>query len=140
MSDELDQKTTISRMAGLAVIHKDRKTGALLPRNMGEAAGEAGIFLEDSAPGTKVEVKTGNHSYVIQLAGPATAFISGHPEYCPEPIRVQLHGSRWLDSQIEKCYLAPGMRLQFMTAAGVSVLTSPIENVSLVGRAGSLSR
>lgn len=132
MPEYLEQKTTISRMAGLATIHKDRKTGALLPRNLGEAAGEAGVFLEETPAGTALEVKTGNHSYRIERAGEKTAFISGHPEYCPEPVQVQLQGSRWLDSQIEKCYLAPGMRLQFMTEAGVSVLTSAIEQVRVV--------
>ena len=124
-------------MAGLSVIHRDRKTGALLPRNLGEAAGEAGVFLEDTLTGTTVEVKTGNHSYLIQRAGDTTAFISGHPEYCPDPIQVALHGSRWLDSEMRKCYLAPGMRLQFMTQAGVSVLTSPITEVRLVAAGGA---
>ena len=119
-------------MAGLAVIHKDRKTGALLPRNLGEAAGEVGVFLEDTLAGTQVEVKTANHSYVVHRAGDSTAFISGHPEYCPEPVQVALQGSRWLDSEMDKCYLAPGMRLQFMTQTGVSVLTSPITEVRVV--------
>ena len=132
MQEYLEQKTTISRMAGLGTIHKDRKTGALLPRNLGEAEGDEGVFLEDTLDGTAVEVETGNHSYRIERAGERTAFISGHPEYCPEPVQVQLHGSRWLESEIKKCYLAPGMRLQFMTEAGVSVLTSPIENVRVV--------
>ena len=135
MADHLDQKTTISRMAGLGTIHKDRKTGALLPRYLGEAAGDAGLFLEDTLAGTTVEVKTGNHSYLIQRAGETTAFISGHPEYCPEPIQVALHGSRWLDSEIDKCYLAPGMRLQFMTQTGMNVLTSPITEVRVADSA-----
>jgi hypothetical protein len=134
LSDNLEQKTTISRMAGLGVIHKDRNTGALLPRNLGEAAAGTGVFLEETPPGSRVEVKTANHGYVIQRAGDKTAFISGHPEYCPEPVQVALHGTRWLDSEIKKCYLAPGMRLQFMTQTGVSVLTSPIEAVRLVRR------
>ena len=116
-------------MAGLGTIHKDRKTGALLPRNLGEADGSEGVFLEDMLLGASVEVKTGNHRYRIQRAGEKTAFISGHPEYCPEPVQVALQGSRWLDSEIAKCYLAPGMRLQFTTEAGVSVLTSAIETV-----------
>jgi hypothetical protein len=48
---------------------------------------------------------------------------------------VALQGSRWLDSEIDKCYLAPGMRLQFVTQAGVSVLTSAIEEVRVAGPA-----
>jgi hypothetical protein len=132
VSEHLEQKTTISRMAGLGVIQKDRKTGALMPRNLGEAAGQGGVFLEETPPGSKVEVSTANHGYVIERAGERTAFISGHPEYCPEPIQVALHGTRWLDSEIKKCYLAPGMRLQFVTQTGVSVLTSPIEAVRLI--------
>ncbi len=132
MSEELDQKTTISRMAGLGVINKDRKTGELMPRNLGEAAGQAGVFLEETPPGSSVEVSTANHGYLIERSGERTAFISGHPEYCPEPVQVTLRGTRWLDSEIKKCYLAPGMRLQFVTQTGVSVLTSPIETVRLV--------
>jgi hypothetical protein len=132
VSEELDQKTTISRMAGLGVIHKDRKTGALLPRNLGEANAVSGVFLEETPEGSKVEVSTANHGYVIERAGERTAFISGHPEYCPNPIQVELKGTRWLDSEIKKCYLAPGMRLQFVTHAGLSVLTSPIEAVKLI--------
>ena len=136
MRENLEQKTTISRMAGLGVIRKDRQTGALLPRYLGDAEGRAGFFLEETPPGSKVEVSTANHGYVIERTGDRTAFISGHPEYCPEPIQVALHGTRWLDSEIKKCYLAPGMRLQFVTQTGLSVLTSPIEAVRLVGRAG----
>ncbi|MCB1022180.1 MAG: hypothetical protein KDC27_19780 [Acidobacteria bacterium] len=119
-------------MAGLGVIHKDRSSGVLLPRNLGEAGSESGVFLEETPPGSHVEVKTVNHGYRIERAGEKTAFISGHPEYCPDPVQVALHGTRWLDSEISKCYLAPGMRLQFMTQTGVSVLTSPIESVRLV--------
>ena len=133
MPEHLEQKTTISRMAGLGTIHKDGATGALLPRNLGEAEAEAGVFLEDILAGATVEVKTGNHRYLIQRAGVRTAFLSGHPEYCPEPIQVALQGSRWLDSEIPKCYLAPGMLLQFTTESGVSVLTSQIEEVRLIG-------
>ncbi|MEZ5367175.1 MAG: hypothetical protein R2748_33765 [Bryobacterales bacterium] len=120
-------------MARLGVIHKDRQSGVLLPRNLGEAGSESGVFLEETPEGSHVEVKTANHGYRIERAGEKTAFISGHPEYCPDPVQVALHGTRWLDSEIKKCYLAPGMRLQFMTADGrESVLTSPIETVRLV--------
>jgi hypothetical protein len=78
------------------------------------------------------EVETANHHYRLVHVDENGAEISGHPQYCPNPVRVELRGTRWLDKSLTDCYLAPGMRLQFVDPSGRSVLTSKIRAIRVV--------
>ena len=102
----------------------------MLGHNLGDAeTGAGGVFVSALPAGRAVRVETANHAYQIRHLGDGQAEISGHPKYCPEPVKVRLFGTHWLDSRIPDCYLAPGMRLQFVDPKRVSVMTSPIRAV-----------
>jgi hypothetical protein len=82
--------------------------------------------------GAKVEARTTNNVYRLAHIQPGLIEISGHPEYCPEPVLVPLGGTRWLDQSSKKSFLAPGMSLQFIDRSGRSVLTSRIQSIQVV--------
>lgn len=125
----------MSGLAGVTLISDEtqEESGALVPRNLGATgAGEgAGVFMRSLSAGSTVEAATANHVYALTYLGDGTAEISGHPQYCPEPVRVKLHGTKWLDRTLDNCYVAPGMQLQFVDPGGRSVLTSKIATVTL---------
>ena len=57
-------------------------------RNIVQAEIEGGVHLNDVPPGTVLEVQTKNHTYTI-IHKACQALISGHPEFCPDPVEVQ---------------------------------------------------
>lgn len=133
----MDSTTTriVVGLAGITAVSDAERSagGSLMGHNFGDADVDdaGGLFLTELAPGRVVRVGTANRTYQIRHLGHGQAEISGHPRYCPEPVKVRLHGTHWLDSKIPECYLAPGMRLQFTDPKQVSVMTSPIRSVSV---------
>ena len=49
---------------------------------------EGGVFLNDLPPSTVLEIQTMHHCYKAVLLGGSEALLSGHPEFCPEPVQV----------------------------------------------------
>ena len=47
------------------------------------------------------------------LLGDADALISGHPQYCPEPIHVAIAGSTWGGFMLKRSFVGRGMHLEF---------------------------
>ena len=45
--------------------------------------------------------------------GGGSALISGHPQYCPEPILVVIAGSTWGGSMLKRRFVGRGMHLEF---------------------------
>jgi hypothetical protein len=43
--------------------------------------------------GSLIDVETKSRHYMIECLGGSAIRISGHPEYCPEPVPARLHGS-----------------------------------------------
>ncbi len=43
-----------------------------------------------SADSAKREVKTGHHTYVLETVRDGHTLLSGHPQYCPEAVEVNL--------------------------------------------------
>jgi hypothetical protein len=50
--------------------------------------------------------------------------ISGQPEFCPDPVEVQIHGSTWGGAMIMNHYLGRGMHLEFWHPVHHIVITS----------------
>ena len=73
---------------------------------------EGGVYLRDLPAGSKLEVQTENHAYTI-VQQDAGQLISGHPEFCPEPILVKILGSTWGGSMIREAFIGRGMRMEF---------------------------
>jgi len=98
-------------------------------RNVVQSEIEGGVNLYDVPPGTVLEVQTQNHIYTIVHKAWGQVLISGHPEFCPSPVEVQIHGSTWGGSMIMNHYLGRGMHLEFAHPVHQVIITSRIVDV-----------
>lgn len=74
---------------------------------------EGGVMLAALPPSTVLQIQTQHHRYTAVLLGGSEALISGHPEYCPEPVQVAIAGSTWGGSMLKQRYIGRGMHLEF---------------------------
>ena len=82
-------------------------------RNIIQSEIEGGVFLGDLPPSTVLQIHTQHHCYTTLLLGGGDALISGHPQYCPEPILVVIAGSTWGGSMLKRRFVGRGMHLEF---------------------------
>lgn len=91
---------------------------------------EGGVFLSDLPPSTVLEIQTMHHRYTAVLLGGSEALISGHPEFCPEPVQVAIAGSTWGGSMLKLQYVGRGMHLEFRHPQYAQpIVTSPIQEI-----------
>jgi hypothetical protein len=74
---------------------------------------EGGVFLADLPPASVLEIQTQHHDYRAVTMSENSVLISGHPEYCPEPVLVAIVGSTWGGSMLKPGFVGRGMRLEF---------------------------
>ncbi len=98
-------------------------------RNIIRSEVEGGVYLRDLPPGSALSIQTKNRVYEMVVLGEGAALISGHPEFCPEPTEVEVHGSTWGGSMIMTHYLGRGMHLEFRHPQHQIILTSPIVDI-----------
>ena len=99
-------------------------------RNIAQSEIDGGVWLDDLAPATVLEVVTEHRRYRIVLLGDDDALISGHPQYCPEPTRVAIAGSTWGGSMMKRRFIGRGMHLVFRHPGYPrAIITSPIDEV-----------
>jgi hypothetical protein len=82
-------------------------------RNIVQSEIEGGVFLEGLPPATVLLIRTRHHFYTAQLLGGSSALISGHPQYCPQPVQVTIAGSTWGGSMLKRRFIGRGMRMEF---------------------------
>lgn len=91
---------------------------------------QGGVFLEDLSPSTVLEIETKHHCYTAVVLGGSHALISGHPEYCPQPVLVAIKGSTWGGSMLKQRFVGRGMHLEFSHPAyQTPIVTSPIREI-----------
>ena len=91
---------------------------------------EGGVFLNDLPPSTVLEIRTLHHRYTAVLLGGSEALLSGHPEFCPEPVHVAIAGSTWGGSMLKLQYVGRGMHLEFRHPEyPTPIVTSPIQEI-----------
>ena len=91
---------------------------------------EGGVFLKDLPPDTVLQIRTRHHCYTAVLLGDSAALISGHPQYCPKPVRVAIAGSTWGGSMLKLRYVGRGMRLEFSHPEyRTPIITSSIQEI-----------
>jgi|SRR5262249_20355706 len=102
----------------------------VINRNIVRSEIEGGVFLEDLAPSTVLEIDTQHHSYTAVVVGNGEALLSGHPYFCPEPVRVAIAGSTWGGSMLKLRFVGRGMHLEFYHPNYRSpIITSPIQEI-----------
>ena len=100
---------------------------------------EGGVFLECLEPQTVLEIRTQHHCYRAIFLGGSEAFISGHPQYCPEPVLVGISGSTWGGSMLKMRFVGRGMHLEFSHPHyRTPIITSAIEDVRELGITGTV--
>lgn len=91
---------------------------------------EGGVSLGDLPPSTVLEIQTQHHRYTAVFLGESQALLSGHPEYCPEPVLVAIAGSTWGGSMLKLRYIGRGMHLEFCHPEyRTPIVTSRIQEV-----------
>jgi hypothetical protein len=97
---------------------------------------EGGVYLRDLPEQAKLEVVTRNRGYRLVIQADGSALISGHPEFCPEPVLVRINGCNWGGSMLKTAYLGRGMHLEFRHPDYQGpIVTSPIVDIRLLDEA-----
>ena len=82
-------------------------------RNIVRSEIEGGVFLHDLPPASVLQIQTQHHCYTVVCLQDSSVLISGHPQFCPQPIPVAIAGSTWGGSMLKRRYVGRGMRLEF---------------------------
>jgi len=91
---------------------------------------EGGVSLEGLPVDTVLQIRTQHHDYTAQLLGKGSALLSGHPQYCPEPVLVTIAGSTWGGSMLKLRYIGRGMHLEFHHPEySTPIITSAIQEI-----------
>jgi hypothetical protein len=98
-------------------------------RNIIQSEIEGGVHMRDLTPGAVVSVQTLNHLYKVIVMGEDTALISGHPQFCPDPVEVRIHGSTWGGSMLRTRFLGRGMHMEFEHPVHKTIVTSRILDI-----------
>ncbi len=99
-------------------------------RNIVQSEIEGGVFLDSLQPATVLQIQTRHHCYTAVLIGGSRALISGHPQYCPQPVVVVIAGSTWGGSMLKLHFVGRGMHLEFHHPEyQTPIITSPIQEI-----------
>ena len=80
-------------------------------------------------PGSVLDVETRSRHYRIECLGGDSVRISGHPEYCPQPVPARLEGSLRRDGKLDSGLIERGARLLFIVEDRLPVTTSKVLHV-----------
>lgn len=88
-------------------------------------------FLDCSnlPPGSLIDVETKSRHYQIECLGGSAIRISGHPEYCPNPVTAELEGSFDRESGLEWGLIGRGKRMVFRLDDHHPVTTSRVLSI-----------
>jgi hypothetical protein len=80
-------------------------------------------------PGSLIDVETKSRHYRIEYLGGNSIRVSGHPEFCPNPVKGSLHGSLDRDGTLEAGFIACGMRMILLLDNSHPITTSRVLHV-----------
>ena len=80
-------------------------------------------------PGSVIDVETKSRHYRIECLGGNSIRVSGHPEFCPNPVMASLQGSLDRDGTLETGFIACGMRLIILLDDTHPITTSRVLHV-----------
>lgn len=95
-----------------------------------------GLPVEDILVGQKVEIRTQNHTYLLERREDGF-YISGNPEIFPEPTKVIIHGSTLGGANLWQGVIGKGMNLELLVPDRPLnrrvVTTSSVQEITEVG-------
>ena len=74
---------------------------------------EGGVYLPELPAHARLEIQTQHHIYTLMSREAGEMLISGHPDFCPEPVPVSILGSNWGGSMLKMAFIGRGMHLEF---------------------------
>jgi len=80
-------------------------------------------------PGSVLDVETRSRHYRIECLGGDSVRISGHPQFCPEPVPARLEGSLKRDGILDSGFIECGARMLFIVEDRLPVTTSKVLHV-----------
>lgn len=96
---------------------------------------DSGAVNIDELPiGATLEIETGHTTYRMENRGQGQVLISGHPEYCPEPVLVDFQGSVGGPALLKAWYIEPGLKMAFQHPKFGTVRTSRVRSIRRLGR------
>jgi hypothetical protein len=101
--------------------------------NIVQSEVEGGVYLKDLPRGAVLAIQTRNRFYTLVTLGDEAALISGHPEFCPDPVEVRIQGSTWGGSMLKTKFVGRGMHLEFEHPVHHTVVTSQIVDIRAQG-------
>lgn len=121
-------KSLLDRARSMFVSHPN--LSQQVNRQIIQSEVEGGVFLQDLPPATVLEIQTQHHCYRAVMLAENSVLISGHPEYCPEPVPVSVAGSTWGGSMLKCGFVGRGMHLEFSHPGyGTPITTSRIKEI-----------
>ena len=130
MGAVLSETSILNATQSLALPH--RNLSDRINSNIIQSEIEGGVHMGDLEPGDVLVVETRNHSYRLVNHGQGRALISGHPEFCPDPVLVTVEGSNWGGSLLKSSFIGRGMCLEFRHPLFQTITTSPIVEIQQV--------
>jgi hypothetical protein len=93
---------------------------------------DGGVMLDALPYGAVLMVQTTYRTYRIENRGGGEVMISGHPEFCPEPVLANFHGCTWGTPMIRRRYIGRGLRMEINYPDLGTVLTSRVREIEEV--------
>lgn len=87
------------------------------------------LDCKNLVPGSLIDVETKSRHYRIECLGGNSIRVSGHPDYCPEPVPASLQGSVDREGVLELGFIGRGMRMIFLLDDVRPVTTSRVLHV-----------
>jgi len=93
---------------------------------------DGGVELDSLPVGAVLEIETGHTKYMLENRGEGQVVLSGHPEFCPEPVMVKFHGSVGGPALIRIGHIEAGMQMAFQHPKFGTLRTSRVKSVRQV--------
>jgi hypothetical protein len=94
-----------------------------------EADRAGGVDLDTLSMGAVLDIETSHTKYVLENRGEGNVVLSGHPDFCPEPVLVKFHGSVGGPSLIRAGHIEVGMQMAFQHPKFGTLRTSRVKSV-----------
>lgn len=100
--------------------------------NIVQSEVEGGVYLDELPERSVLQVVTQHHCYTIVKCSNGQALISGHPEFCLEPVAVGIAGCTWGGSMLKLRFIGRGMLLEFLHPTYRTIRTSRVVAIETV--------